>query len=58
MGVALTIGALLLICVMTSTKQGRAEAQARLKPYEKWLWLAAAVLWGLLILGWIFPSAN
>ncbi len=58
MGVALTIAALLLICMMTSTKQGRADAQARLKPYNKWLWLAAAVLWALLILGWIFPAAN
>lgn len=58
MGVVLTIAALLIICMITSTKQGQAEARARLQPYNKWLWMAAAVLWGLLLLGWIIPAGD
>jgi hypothetical protein len=58
MGVAIAIGTLLLVSVVTSTKQGRAEARARLKPYEKWALLAAVVIWGSLLLGWIFSASN
>jgi NADH:ubiquinone oxidoreductase subunit 6 (subunit J) len=56
MGVAIAIGALLLVSVMTSTKEGRAEVRARTKPYEKWALLAVVVIWGVMILGWLLPG--
>jgi hypothetical protein len=40
-----TIVALLVISVAVSTREHRAEAKARLAPYEPWFAGAAVILW-------------
>ncbi len=52
----IAIGSLLLIAVLSSTRQGRGEAKARLAPYEKWIAFAAVILWGMLLLPMLLPD--
>ncbi len=43
------VGALVIICVATSTKEGRAAAGEMLKPYGRIAGVIAAALWVLMM---------
>jgi hypothetical protein len=58
MQIALAIGALLLICVMTTTRESRAEARERLRPYNRWLWGATVALWLLIGATYLLPAPS
>lgn len=46
------IGAILVIAIATSTREGRAEARERMARYNPYLWAALAVIWGILLFPW------
>lgn len=45
----LVIGALLLICLASSTRDDRAAARQWLAPIARWLIVPLIVLWGLIL---------
>lgn len=45
-------GAVLIIAVVSSTPEGRAEARERMARYNPYLWAAVAVIWGILLFPW------
>lgn len=54
----LAIGALVLVAIASASPQDHADARAWLKPYERPIGIAAAVLWAILIFGMIFPGKS
>lgn len=44
-GIVTVLGAVLLICLLSSTREGRAKAAERLRPLERALIIPAAALW-------------
>jgi hypothetical protein len=49
------IVAIVLICLLTSTADGRREARERLKPYNRAAWIAVALIWGTVLIGTLWP---
>lgn len=48
--------AVLMICLCTSTKQGRAAAREYLKPLERKALIATVIIWCLVIAGSLLPA--
>lgn len=49
------IGIILALCLVTSTREGRAEWDERLKPTMRPVKWFATALWAAIIAGWIWP---
>jgi tryptophan-rich sensory protein len=52
----LGIGALVLLAIASATPKDHENARAWLKPYERDIGIAAALIWAILILGALFPG--
>ena len=51
MGIRRTIAAAVVVSVLSSTAEGRAQARERLKRHNLTLWIIAAILWLPLVWG-------
>lgn len=46
------IGATLVIAIVSSTREGRAEARDNLAPYTPYIWAVTLTLVGILVFPW------
>lgn len=46
------IGATLVIAIVSSTREGRAEARGKLAKYEPYIWAVNLTLIGILVFPW------